>query len=258
MSTPSAWNPDQYHRFQAERRQPFDDLLAMVQPNPGGRAIDLGCGPGELTRELHEGIGAKATIGLDNSETMLERAQQHAGKGLTFKLGTIMRFAPRTKFDVVFSNAALQWVPDHERLFDRIADGVADGGQLAVQMPYNHDHTSHLTADELAASEPFRTELGGYVRQVPVMPVEWYAEKLNSLGFSEQKVFLRVYTHYLPSRAEVVEWVKGTYLTDYQVRLSPESFAHYLERYRELLLPRLSDSEPFFYAYKRILLWGRK
>ena len=257
-ASPSAWNPDQYRRFQDERRQPFDDLLAMVQPIPGGRAIDLGCGPGELTRELHDAVKAKSTIGLDNSETMLSRAQEHAGRGLTFKLGTIVRFAPRKPFDLIFSNAALQWVPDHEHLFERLAAGLTEGGQLAFQVPANHDYVSHATADEVAAEEPFATELSGYVRHVPVEPIEWYAEKMHRLGFKEQKSYLRVYTHYLPNRSEVIEWVKGTYLTDYQSRLSPESFAAYLARYREVLLPRLLDEEPFFYPFKRILFWGRK
>jgi trans-aconitate 2-methyltransferase len=256
--TPSSWNPTQYHRFQAERRQPFDDLLAMCRPIPGGRAIDLGCGPGELTKELHETVRAKSTIGLDNSETMLERAQQHAGNGLTFKLGTILRFAPRTKFDLVFANASLQWVPDHPKLFERLTAGIADDGQIAVQVPANHDHVTHATADAVAAEEPFATELGGYVRHVPVEPVEWYSRVLYDYGFAEQRVFLRVYTHLLPNRLETIEWVKGTYLTAYQSRLSPESYQAYLARYREVLLPQLEDAEPYFYPFKRILLWGKR
>lgn len=257
-SAPSAWNPDQYNRFQNERSQPFFDLMKLVQPIPGGRAIDLGCGTGELTREMHRHSQARATIGLDNSETMLERSKEFAGHGLTFRLGTILRFAPQTPVDLVFSNAALQWVPDHEKLFERLAAGIADGGQLAVQMPSNHDHPSHLIAHEVAREEPFLSELGGYTRYVPVQPVEWYAEKLFKLGFTEQTVFMRVYGHVLASRDEVVEWVKGTLLTDYQQRLSPEMYEQYLARYRERLLPELDVSQPYFYPFKRILLCARK
>jgi trans-aconitate 2-methyltransferase len=257
-SSPSAWNPDQYNKFQNERSQPFYDLLAMVQPVPGGLAIDLGCGTGELTRELHRHAQARSTIGLDNSETMLERSKQFAGSGLTFKLGTVLRFAPRTPFDIVFSNAAMQWVPDHEKLFERLAAGLAEGGQLAIQMPSNHDHPSHLIAHEVAREEPFLSELGGYTRYVPVQPVDWYAQKLFDLGLREQSVRMQVYGHVLESREAVIEWVKGTLLTDYEQRLSPEMYAEYLARYRERLLPELSDSKPYLYPFKRILLWARK
>jgi trans-aconitate 2-methyltransferase len=253
----SSWSPEQYERFRDERSQPFFDLLDLVAPIPGGRAIDLGCGTGELTRVMHERVGARSTVGLDNSETMLERAAQFAGGGLRFKLGTILRFAPRTQFDLIFSNAALQWVPDHERLLPRLAGALAPAGQLAVQVPANHDHPSHLLAHEVAAEEPFRSAIGGYVRTVPVKEPEWYAAKLSALGFGRQSVRLQVYPHLLESAEGVVEWVKGTLLTDYRARMESEMYDAYLARYRERLLPVLGGGRPYFYAFKRILMWGQ-
>jgi len=253
----SPWNPEQYERFRNERSQPFYDLLDMVEPVPGGRAIDLGCGTGELTRVMHERVGARSTIGLDNSETMLAKSEQFAGNGLRFKLGTILRFAPRTPFDLIFSNAALQWVPDHPKLFERLVAGLAPGGQLAIQVPANHDHPSHLVAHELARDEPFASELGGYVRQVPVLEPEQYAELLYGLGFERQHVRLQVYPHVLPGPEAVVEWVKGTLLTDYQQRLAPETYEQFLAEYTGRLLRALPDSRPFFYPFKRILMWAR-
>ena len=256
--TSSAWNPGQYNRFRDERSQPFYDLVALVQPISGGRAIDLGCGTGELTRVLHERVGARTTIGLDNSETMLEKSALFAGDGLTFKLGTILRFAPRKPFDLVFSNAALQWVPGHEALFGRLAAAISPGGQLAVQVPANHDHPSHLAAHELAAREPYRSELGGYTRQVPVLEPEGYARLLHELGFERQSVRLSVYAHLLDCRDDVVEWVRGTLLTDYQQRLPAGLFGQFLADYTALLAERLPDERPFFYPFKRLLLWARK
>jgi len=254
----SAWNPEQYSRFRDERSQPFFDLVALVRPISGGRAVDLGCGTGELTKILHETVDAAVTVGIDNSETMLERSEQYAGNGLRFKLGTILRFAPSKPVDLVFSNAALQWVPEHEPLFERLAAGLAPGGQLAVQMPSNHDHPSHLIAHEIAGEEPFRALLDGYIRQVPVREPEWYAALLDRLGFAEQHVRMQVYTHHLESRDEVVEWTRGTLLTDYQQRMPAEAFDGFLARYRERLLPQLSDSRPYFYPFKRLLIWARK
>jgi trans-aconitate 2-methyltransferase len=254
----SSWNPEQYERFRNERSQPFFDLLEMVTPIPGGRAIDLGCGTGELTKLMHERVGARATVGLDNSETMLEKSAAFSGGGLTFKLGTIARFAPRTPLDLIFSNAALQWLTGHEGLFAMLTAGLKEGGQLAVQMPANHESVAHRTAFELVQEEPWRTELDGYNRPWPVQRPEWYAELLNRLGYREQRVFLRVYGHSLASREEVVEWVKGTLLTDYQQRMGGEAFALFLEAYRARLMERLEDQRPFFYPFNRVLLWARK
>ena len=130
---PSRWNPQRYEQFEQERSQPFFDLLDGVEAAPGGRVLDLGCGTGKLTAELHARTGAAATLGIDRSESMLDEAQ--ARDGLEFRRMAIEEFAPDAAFDIVFSNAALQWLPDHEALFARIAPWVAPGGQLAVQGP---------------------------------------------------------------------------------------------------------------------------
>jgi len=252
----STWNPDQYHRFQNERSKPFFDLLALVEPAPGGSVVDLGCGTGELTKILHEKSEAAATIGLDSSETMLARAAEHSGEGLSFVHGEIDSFAG--EFDVVFSNAALQWLDGHEALIPAIAAHVRGGGQLAFQVPANADHPSHLVAHAVAKEEPFATALGGYVREWPVLPPERYAEILYGLGFGELTVRLEVYGHTLASSDGVVEWVKGSLLTDYEKRMPPDLFQQYLARYRERLLGEIGVTAPYFYAFKRVLARGRK
>lgn len=254
----SPWDPAQYERFKNERDQPFYDLLAMVQPCSGGRAVDLGCGTGELTRALHLASRAAETLGIDSSETMLARSTEFAGAGLRFELGDIGTFAPSAPFDVVFSNAALQWIPDHGPLFERLAAAVAPGGQIAIQMPDNDAYPSHEVAKAVAREEPFASAMDGYERSWPVQAPEWYAVLLERLGFREQRVMLNVYGHYLESRDGVVEWVKGTYLTDYQKRLSPELYERYVERYREALAEVFEDRRPSFYPYRRVLMWGRR
>src|SRR4051794_28943807 len=103
------WNPEQYAQFARERAQPFEDLIALVQPRPKMRVIDLGCGSGELTQRLHKHLGAARTLGIDNSPNMLEKARAHAIEDLEFRAGDIAQFEPGEKFDLVFSNAALQW-----------------------------------------------------------------------------------------------------------------------------------------------------
>jgi trans-aconitate 2-methyltransferase len=253
------WDPARYERFAAERTAPYFDLLGLVRPLPGGRAADLGCGTGALTVELHRRVQAAETLGLDSSAAMLERAAELARGGLRFARGDIAEFGSGETggpWDLVFSNAALQWVPDHPRLLERLSATLAAGGQLAVQVPGNHDHVSHLVAAELAAEGPFRSATGGYQRVSPVETPERYAELLERLGFVEQHVRLQIYPHHLAGPEQVIEWSRGTLLTDYQRRMPAELFDRFLAAYRERLLRRLDQRRPYFYPFKRILLWA--
>ncbi len=252
------WDPTQYERFERERSAPFFDLLALVERCPGGRVADLGCGTGALTRALHERTGARSTVGLDSSKAMLERSADHAGDGLTFELGDIAGWAPAEPVDLIFSNAALHWVDDHDELFARLTSALSPGGQLAVQVPANHDHPSHRVAERVAGKERFRAALGGYVRRSPVRAPERYAQLLHRLGYASQHVRLQVYLHVLPDAGAVVDWVKGTLLTDYKRRLPEREYEDFLARYRELLTAELADERPFPFSFKRVLLWGKR
>lgn len=252
----STWSPEQYNRFRAERQQPFHDLLGLVRARPGMRIVDLGCGTGEPTRLVHERLEAAATRGIDSSETMLAKAAEQVRDGLSFEAGAIEEFAADGAYDLVFSNAALHWVGDHPRLFERLRRALRAGGQLAVQMPYNFDHPSHTLAAAVAREEPFVSALGGWVVGSPVAAPEVYATLLHRLGFCEQHVRLQVYAHVLAVRDEVVEWVKGTLLTEYQRRLPDARWPEFLRAYRDRLLPALPDERPFFYPFKRLLIWG--
>jgi len=251
------WNPAQYAKFKDERKKPFDDLITFIEPRKGMRLLDLGCGTGELTQFLHVILGASETTGIDNSGQMLKESAAFSAPGLIFQNQNIENLADAPSVDLIFSNAALQWVGSHFQLFGRLRRRLANGGQLAVQMPANHDHVSHLVAAEVAQEAPFREALKGYYRISPVLKPEEYASLLFSLGFKAQRVELRVYGHVLPTRDGVVEWVKGTLLTDYEQRMPPELFPKYIETYRKRLMTQLENEQPFFYPFKRVLLWAK-
>ncbi|MGH7790016.1 MAG: methyltransferase domain-containing protein [Candidatus Binatia bacterium] len=253
----STWDPDQYNRFRTQRRQPFLDLMALLRPREGLRVVDLGCGTGETTRLLHDHLGARETLGLDSSETMLADSAAYAAPGVRFERGDIAAFTGGA-WDVVLSNAALQWLPDHPALFARVTAALAPDGQLAVQMPYNYDEPSHTVAAALAREEPFRTALGGYAVDRPVQAPEAYAALLFALGYREQRVGMQVYAHVLPSPDDVVEWVKGTLLTAYRRRLPAALWPAFLEQYRTRLLPQLNPAQPYFYPFKRLLMWAQR
>jgi trans-aconitate 2-methyltransferase len=250
--TRDAWNPDQYERFKAERSAPFFDLLALVRPKPAMRVVDLGCGPGNLTRAMHEKLGARETLGVDSSDAMLAKARGESSAGLRFERGDLATFVADAPFDLVFSNAAIHWVDDHAALLARLARALAPGGQLAVQVPANHDHDATTIAAKVAA------EFGALPRVSPVLAPEAYAAILHWLGMREQHVRLQVYPHVLASREDVVEWVKGTLLTDYEKRMSADAFARFLAAYRERLMSQLPDERPFFYPFKRVLFWAAR
>lgn len=252
-----AWNPAQYEKFRAERMQPFHDLVGLIRSQPGMRAVDLGCGTGELTVMLARTLQASA-VGLDASAAMLERARARASEAVRFEAGDIARWQEAGDFDLVFSNAALQWVPDNEALLARILGAMRPGAQIAIQVPRNEEHPSHRIAAELAQAAPFRELLGGFVRRSEVLPLERYAELLFAHGFHEQVCLEKIYGHVLPAAGEVVEWVKGTLLTAYLSRLAPDAQEAFLAAYRDRLLAEIGDQAPYFYPFRRALFWGRK
>ena len=252
------WNPSQYERFRAEREQPFHDLVALITKRPAGSVVDLGCGTGVLTADLHRELQATETLGVDSSDAMLERARALESDGVRFTSGDIGEWHPDAPFDVVFSNAALQWVGDHPTLFARLSAMLTPGGELAVQVPANFDHVSHTLAADIAREEPFAAAMNGYTRTFSVLPPEGYAALLHNLGFLAQSVRLQVYGHVLDSPDAVVEWVRGTLLTDYESRLPEPLYQEFVARYRARLHAALGDQRPYFYPFKRILLWGRR
>ncbi len=258
MAQSDSWSPQQYERFGEERRRPFLDLMQMIERRRDMTVVDLGCGTGELTALLHRHLDAAETLGIDSSPSMLARAHGVAAAGLRFQRADIGEALHSASYDLIFSNAALHWLADHRRLIERLCDYLRPGGQLAVQVPANHEEATHRVAALVAAREPFRAALAGYVAPVHVLaPVE-YAHLLHRLGFAEQRVELRVYGHVLDSRDDVVEWVKGTTLTVYRERLSEEIYAEFLAEYRSSLLAELADRRPFFFPFSRILLWARR
>lgn len=249
-----SWDPAQYQRFRKERRQPWEDLVALVEVRPDMRVVDLGCGSGELSRDLAERLGAASVLGVDNSAAMLGQAD--ADPRVTFELGDVGAHAIGRDLDLVFSSAALHWLPDHAALFERMRRALGPAGQLAVQMPANFEQPTHTTAVEIAGEAPFAAALGGHRSGAAVESPESYALLLYRLGFRRQIVRQQIYLHELPSRADVVEWVKGSMLTWYRSRLGDELYAAFLARYQERLLAQLPDERPFPLTYRRLLLWA--
>ncbi len=256
VGTTERWDPGQYNKFAAEREQPFWDLVGLLEPVESPRLIDLGCGDGRLTAELSRAAGAASATGIDSSEAMMAASAAHAADGIRFELGDIGHWEQAGSYDIVFANASMHWIPDHAAVLARWSRSLRTGGQLAVQIPANADHPAHLLAAELAAD---------WLDDPPPDPVaenvlapERYAELLDDLGFVDQHVRLQVYPHRLASTAAVVEWVKGTSLTRFKEGLGVERWEQFVDAYRDRLLVLEGDRTPYFFPFKRVLMWGRR
>jgi trans-aconitate 2-methyltransferase len=249
------WDPKQYLKFQSERFAPFDDLIALIHISPAMRTIDLGCGTGDLTLRLAELLPESDVLGVDSSEEMLAQARALARPGLRFEQRTIETVAG--DWDLVFSHAALQWLDDHATLIPRLFQMVTAGGQLAVQVPSNHNHDSHVLIRETASEEPFRSALNGWTRIAPVVPIGEYAELLHASGAIDVTVFEKIYPHLLEDADAIADWVKGTALVPYLERLPDDLQEAFMQRYRDKLRARWPE-RPVFYPFRRTLFVAKR
>ena len=206
----SGWDPAQYLKFAQPRLRPALELLARVDLTAPGVAYDLGCGTGELTRLMGERWPQAIVTGIDDSPDMLARAQP-AGSNVRWLRQDIAGWRPERPADLIYSNAALHWLPEHARLLPRLIEALVPGGLLAVQMPRNFTAPSHVAIAETVREGPWRTRLEPLLRETPVAEPRWY---LDLLGASCPEVDLWQTEYYQILRGEnpVKEWTKGTWL----------------------------------------------
>jgi trans-aconitate 2-methyltransferase len=251
----NCWNPSKYNEFKDERSKPFFDLLSCVKGEGFASVVDLGCGTGELTKLLHDKVKSAHTLGIDSSESMLIEANKFKSDTLAFENIDINKFNPADKFDLIFANASLQWVPDHYKTIPKIISYLQNHGQIAIQMPDNHDHITHNLAEEVAL-ELFPIIFKNKTRPFHVLKLEEYASIFYNCGLSEQLCFIKIYGQAKDSTSELIEWSKGTLLTYYQGFLTDNEFAEFLKLYQFKMEKNLG-SIPYFYPFKRMILWGK-
>ena len=250
------WNPKQYQKFIRERQEPFYDLIELIHPIPKPKILDLGCGDGILTKYFHEKCNASYTLGIDSSKEMLHSSFSQQSQGLHFQEADISTFSSTNTFNYIISNAALQWVPDHKKIFKQIAKLLAPNGQIAFQMPASWDYPTHTIAAQLSMEDPYK-EFFKEPLKIHVLTMEKYAQMLEDLGFDNQIVRIQLYAYYLESTATVLEWVEGGLLTYYRGILSEELYAEFHKEYKNRLFAELKWSEPFFFPMKRLFLWAQ-
>jgi trans-aconitate 2-methyltransferase len=235
------WDAGQYLRFAGERTRPAVDLVARIELEAPRRVVDLGCGPGNSTAILRARWPDAEITGVDTSAALLERARSdHAG--IAFEQGNIGEWQPALPYDLVFSNAAVQWVGDHERLVPRLLAAVAPGGCLAVQMPRNHDFQTHALMRQVAAEGPWASRLAGARDPSPVKIPEFYYDLLATRA--SVTIWETDYIQIMPTVAAIIDWLRGTGLGPFLARLDAGEQTTFLDRYAALLAkayPERSD-----------------
>ena len=212
MRTSPVWNPEQYGKYAEERGRPFADLVARVRATDPAVIVDLGCGPGGLTRTLADRWPDATIHGVDSSAEMIAAAEPLTTDRLGFEVRDLRDWidsTPAGSVDVIVSNATLQWLPDQLDLLPGIVSRLAPGGWLAVQIPGNQDAPLHAILRELATTDPY-AEYAAPAAVYPELPdATTYAEVLSRTGCTVD-AWETTYLHILAGDNAVLEWIKGT------------------------------------------------
>ena len=262
MSQPNkqpTWNPGQYLKFAGQRMRPALDLLNQVDVEAPSVVYDLGCGPGNVTPFLMGRWPEARHIGVDSSDQMLEKARAEHPTGEWVKADA-KTWAPEAPAELIYSNAALQWVDGHADLFPRLMDQLAPGGVLAVQMPHNHAAPSHMGMREVVEAGPWRDKLLPVMREFPVGDPEVYydliAPKAASLNLWET-----TYAQIMEGDNPIAEWTKGSALKPLlDALIDPDENAEFFETYSKAMqaaYPKQSDGKTIFH-FRRLFIVAKK
>ncbi|MFJ3955052.1 trans-aconitate 2-methyltransferase [Streptomyces libani] len=246
MHDAPTWDPQQYLRHSGHRTRPFHDLLNRIPDLPRqdrtARIADLGCGPGNVTAQLTTRWPDAHITGFDNSPDMLKEAETHAGPTpggghLDFAPADAADWTPEETYDLIVSNAALQWVPNHPESFARWIDALAPGGTFAFQVPGNFTSPSHALLGELCDTPQWRERLNTHGRRfIHILEPAAYLERLTDLGCAAD-VWETTYVQLLEGDDPVLDWVKGTALRPVLTALENDPAAReaFLAEYRDAL-----------------------
>ncbi|MDX6188680.1 methyltransferase domain-containing protein [Flavobacterium sp. Fl-318] len=248
------WDPNKYNEFKEDRYKPFGDLTSHIVDKPNLKVIDLGCGTGELTQKLSNQLTDPVVLGIDSSAEMLAKAPHQ--ENIQFRQFSISeQLEQETKWDLIFSNAALQWVDHHEELFTKIISRIKSGGQLVIQMPQQTENVLNKILLDLVQEEPYASYLNHWTRPSPVLTLDQYAKILFDNGGQNLVLYQKVYPLISTQQDSFFDFISGSALTVYQERLKDQEFQELSNEFKKrinLYFPAV----PSIYAFKRLLMYA--
>ena len=235
------WSPAQYTKFEAERNRPIRDLLSAIPNARVGNAVDVGCGPANSTELLQARFPDATVSGFDSSPEMIAAARKRL-PGHHFEVADVTAWrGDDGPFDVILSNAVLQWVPDHAAVLSSLCARLPPGGSLAVQMPDNLDEPAQVLMREVAKVGPWAHKLKDEPR-TPIHSVDWYYRALRS-EVANVDIWRTTYHHPLAGAPAIVEWFKSTGLRPFIQPLDEAEREEYLARY-EAAVAKAHPAQP--------------
>ena len=204
----STWDPAEYMRFGDERTRPSVDLVSRITVGSPASVIDLGCGPGNSTRVLRQRWPSARVTGLDNSAQMISTARREYPDG-DWILSSIEDWRPAQAFDVVFSNAALQWLPGHGPLVERLFGHVSPGGALGLQVPSADYALVRTLIHEIALDGPWAARMVGPLGALTMESPGFYYDHL-ALAARAVDIWETEYIHVMDSPSAIVDWIAST------------------------------------------------
>jgi trans-aconitate 2-methyltransferase len=254
------WNPEVYNQFKNIRYQPFFDLMDLISPGGLEKAVDIGCGTGEQTKILSEKFESAHFLGIDPSPQMLDGSNDFIRNNLNFKQSTVEEFIAgnsNQEWDLIFSNAALQWSDDHQSLFPQLISLLSNNGQLAVQMPMQHENLLNKLLLELVREKPYVDYLKGYKRESPVLSIDQYTQILYANGLNNLQIIQKVYPLIADNPQTLFDFISGSALIPYLERLDASQQKIFIAEFKSRIQHEFK-SFPAIYAFKRLLLYGSK
>ncbi len=248
------WNAESYLKFEKQRTRPSVDLARSIQELDVKTALDLGCGPGNSTAVVAETFPNAKVIGADNSPAMIEKAGRSHPE-LKFILCGAADITG--KYDLIFSNACLQWIPGHPGLIPFLMEHLNEKGTLAVQVPMNTSEALYVFAQELIDSG--RWDFSSVTETNEILKPEEYHDLLFSCT-SDFEIWETVYYHQMPSHKALVDWVKSTKLRPFLAVLSEkeqESFLSELLKKTEAHYKPQEDGSIIF-RFRRLFFTATK
>lgn len=254
------WNPEVYNQFKNIRYKPFFDLMDLIAPDGLKKAVDIGCGTGEQTKILSEKFENADFLGIDPSPQMLEKSKDFGRNNLTIKQATVEEFIASNSdhhWDLVFSNAALQWSDNHPALFPQLISLLGDKGQFAIQMPMQNENVLNKILLVMVQEKPYADYLQGFRRETPMLSIDQYAQILFENGLQNLQIIEKVYPIIADNEQTLFDFISGSALIPYLERLEASQQKIFITEFKSRIRKEFKGF-PAIYAFKRLLLYGNK